>query len=314
MPVRCAGRLQFDIGTRDSWNSASDASTPDTSDHHNETMVALQALHSVTNVSGRTDTPMVAAAFAKIELRMGGTSTSGWQGELWQQGFHLRYEGNPLAPLQAGTPSTYEIGNDEETETTTIDGSNVTIIWRQYQNSALVTPAGQEKQIALVDQVLQYWTATAVYRPVWAQLREVRITHCVLPGGKAVNSTSNRFLLETPRVGTASGGAPPQLAIAISLVGKSALSRRGKGRMFHGPVSSVFTGNGNLPTSYQNALPLLTRDMIRAINLAPGLRVANVSLTNNQFYDVSQVRCGDLYDTQRRRRAQRAEVYQSEDV
>lgn len=257
---------------------------------------------------------MAAAAFCKVELRQIGTSTSGWQGEQWQTGFHVRYEGNPLAPLQSGTPSTYNVSTNEETETATVEATAMSIIWRQFETGIVPTPASQAKMKTIVGEVIKYWAATSQFRPVWAGLKEVRITHCTLPTGYSVASTSNRFIFDTVKPGTATGGAPPQVAAVISLIGKGSLSRRGKGRMYHGPTGSTFTGNGTLPSTCGTGLQTATKTMINAINLIPGTRVANISLANGQFYDVSQIRMGDLLDTQRRRRAQRDEVYTSVDI
>lgn len=138
--------------------------------------------------------------------------------------------------------------------------------------------------------------------------REVRIS-AINSDGTIVNGASVGTM--TPTIDpTATQGLPPQLAIVSSLI-TAGRGPRNRGRLY---IPAYGTGPGTGATVSAGTIGVVntaTKTAIDAFNAISGIRCAVVSRTHATYSDVTFVRCGDQFDTQRRRRNGVRETYTS---
>lgn len=114
--------------------------------------------------------------------------------------------------------------------------------------------------------------------------------------------------------GSGTGLVPPQLSVVASLR-TSQLGRRGRGRMFLPPAGTSSIANGRLSSAFQGQYGTDVKAFLEGCRLAgtgPGGVWTYPVVTGAPYTDyatVNQVRIGDVFDTQRRRRATLLEAY-----
>lgn len=123
-----------------------------------------------------------------------------------------------------------------------------------------------------------------------------------------------------PVVGTGSALLPPQSAIVVSLISATP-GARGRGRLyfpgFGSQLNTSFRLNSPTPGAFladvKTYLSAVQTAMLAAIVTPPwvGLQLAVRSRTSRSTHQVTQLRVGDVLDTQRRRRDRLPETYSS---
>lgn len=115
-------------------------------------------------------------------------------------------------------------------------------------------------------------------------------------------------------VGTATGGLPPQLTIVASLRTQQ-VGRRGRGRMFTPIVGTAGNTTGRVASGVQTSMGNAVRDFLQGCRLdgsGPGGVSVYPVVTGAPFTAyaiINQVRVGDVFDTQQRRRRALDEAY-----
>jgi hypothetical protein len=139
----------------------------------------------------------------------------------------------------------------------------------------------------------------------WGEIRlsAIESTGAVVNGATVATITS-------PLQGTPTMNAPPQLAVASSHVtGGRGPRNRGRNYMPIHSYTSNSTTDGLVATSVKTAVNNAAKAFIDTVNAVSGLRTAVVSGTHQTYSDITAVRVGDEFDTQRRRKNGRRETY-----
>lgn len=134
--------------------------------------------------------------------------------------------------------------------------------------------------------------------------------------GKAIGRTSNKFVRKTGLQMTGNGLLPPQDAIAIS-TRSYRHGPRGHGRWYMPfPPPTGVDANGSILTAWRTSMANAAASYIAAvrdINTFAGASTdvtpAVVSTVRQDYADIIQIRVGNLWDTQRRRRNANPETY-----
>lgn len=126
-------------------------------------------------------------------------------------------------------------------------------------------------------------------------------------------NSQNTYSLSAPNAGTGvASGQPPQSAHVCTLA-TAQPGRSGRGRIYlPGLAGGQLTVDGMLPDATALTLAQRIRAFIVAVNaLQPEIKVQVHSETKQALYAVTQVRVGNIVDTQRRRRDALTETYQT---
>lgn len=160
--------------------------------------------------------------------------------------------------------------------------------------------------------------ATLFVQEVWDTLKTIYPPETTFLGAQARTYNvdndliaSGESLYVTPIAGTSSvDGLPVQTAIVVSLR-TPAPGARGRGRMYlPAPDVGSITQLGRLASTRQQTVADLLRDFFDAWNAASTTEAAGVvSQVGSSVTALNQVRVGNVFDTQRRRRDQLPEVY-----
>lgn len=141
----------------------------------------------------------------------------------------------------------------------------------------------------------------------WKQIRLSAITS----GGAVVNGATVGTIT-TPLVGPAVMSAPPQLAVASSHVtGGRGPRNRGRNYIPIHAYSGASTTDGLVATGVKTAVNNAAKAFIDTVNAITGVRCGVVSALHQTYSDITAVRVGDEFDTQRRRKNGRREIYTS---
>jgi hypothetical protein len=116
---------------------------------------------------------------------------------------------------------------------------------------------------------------------------------------------------------SAAAGNPPQVALVATLIAGNGIGNGGKGRMFIPGLTAGVDTTGHIPTGTANTVAAGIATFLGNVNASfdnPGLAinaaktaVATGILAINR--ELTSVKVGNVYDTQRRRRNALAEVY-----
>lgn len=118
--------------------------------------------------------------------------------------------------------------------------------------------------------------------------------------------------------GTGSGfPLPPQNAVVISKV-SSLPSRRGRGRMYMPPPTVDTDDSGRLDTAARDIFAVGAKNMFTTISTAAGgayeLVIVHPDFIPSAFTAFTQVKVGDVFDTQRNRRNKLKEAYNIQSI
>lgn len=159
-------------------------------------------------------------------------------------------------------------------------------------------------QIALANAALGLWNAVKGKAGTDSRMVGVRIS-AFDASGKVIGGANN-FTLASASVGSGTTGLPPQVAIVASL----RTGRRGpggRGRMFLPLVASTPAAGGTVGTADRTLVAQSVSDFCDALWDA-GVVPAVVNSGALRYSSISHIECGNLYDTQRRRRNQAVET------
>ena len=161
--------------------------------------------------------------------------------------------------------------------------------------------------VSAIGEAFYTWlVALKAYQASTFSWKEVRIS-AVEAGGAVVNGASVGAIT-TPIVGTGSMSAPPQNAIVSSLV-TGGRGPRNRGRLYVPAPGAAPTTDGLLSSAMKTAVNNGTKALVNSVDAISGIRAAVVSRTHQTYSDITKVRVGDEFDTQRRRRNGRNETY-----
>lgn len=138
--------------------------------------------------------------------------------------------------------------------------------------------------------------------------KEIRLS-AITSAGQVVNGATVGAI-NTPIAGTISMNAPPQLAVASSHVtGGRGPRNRGRNYIPIHTYTANTTTDGLVAPSVKTAVNNAAKAFIDTVNAISGIRTAVVSATHQSYSDITAVRIGDEFDTQRRRKNGRPEIY-----
>jgi hypothetical protein len=150
-----------------------------------------------------------------------------------------------------------------------------------------------------------------------AYLDWVKMNAIGADGRYSSDSESNTFFYAPPQTVGIKGQAPYQLAVVITFTTTAARGRGHQGRLYV-PAGLVATDTGTIEIQNTFAVGAATAfaTFLEAINDAPGLDDENLRAavhsnvgTPGPVHDITGVKVGKFFDTQRRRRAQLRENY-----
>lgn len=121
-----------------------------------------------------------------------------------------------------------------------------------------------------------------------------------------------------------SGGAgnPPQVALVATLVAGNGIGNGGKGRMFIPGLTAGVDTTGHIPTGTANGIAAGIATFLATVNSSidnPGLAINAAKTAPVTGFlainrELTSVKVGNVYDTQRRRRNALSEVYSSDTI
>lgn len=253
------------------------------------------------------------AQFSHVYVTMYGNflPTSYWAGESAQMGLRIgcwpdTASIEPIGVLPLREAQYVGVGHDE-TNWSVLEG------WR----GETVVPSGARywdyaTQLAVAENVWTYLTALKGLFNTAFNWTGVKIA-AISPDGKTKVQPS-LFTRKTPLLGTAADNLPPQMSIAASLI-RPVPGRAGRGRMYLPALgrSATLGTNGKVGTtaitSILNATKALVNDISSHGSVDIDYKVLVTSANSSKYVLPNQVRVGDLFDTQRRRRNQVTESY-----
>ena len=264
-----------------------------------------------------------------LTLHWEALSTGQWAPEKWQMGLRITHK----SPLTDNTTARWQqqqlagVVEDYGTETTTnfdysygFDGDSATIA-----GASAMYAKNYQKDIA--EDCFTFATAmkansSTLYRFVGVKMTPYNPSITTPTGAPKALTAPTLAVVKTPIAGNGIGTLAPQTAVAITLDTKA----RGKGatgRFYLGGVSSAAAGGGGeVNSSAVTQISTAVRAFLQNLNNASGIDplygpcvvVWHRPSTTNQvpggtFSTVSGIRVGNMFDTQRRRRAQKPETY-----
>ena len=243
-------------------------------------------------------------------------ASSPWDGEIAQTGLRVAAWPSPTSPdpLAALPIRTCDLVTEmhDETEFSVFQGFTGT-------GGGLGTNAWEyADQLALANAIYSFMNAIKARVSSKFAWNRIKLSPVGPDGKNAAGPTV--FSIKTPFVGTDSGQQlPPQNSVALSFV-RRIPGRRGRGRMFIPAVGTGATTNDGMVastpnTTYRNA----GKGLDTAIKAMGGAsdweyRLVVTSAASANYVLPSQVRVGNILDTQRRRRNAVRETFTSDNL
>lgn len=166
----------------------------------------------------------------------------------------------------------------------------------------------EANQKAIGEVLWEYLDDIKGYQPAQWSWKEVRVS-AINSDGTVENGASVGTFTSTLN-GSGTQNMPPQTAMVSTMV-TGGRGPRNRGRLYI-PATVAPTTTGMIVSSAGiAAVNTATKTAINAFNAISGIRCAVVSRTHATYSDVTFVRCGDQFDTQRRRRNGVRENYTS---
>lgn len=251
--------------------------------------------------------------------RFVGTVAGSWKDEIAIMGWRLGATayGDALPSTDAGEVSLQAFNVNDASTTSTTTHLNKQQGWAGDSGVSGVNITDGD-QDGIAEAVWTFLNASKGNMSPQYTLQDIRL----YPISGAGKMASNAPVIYTPisaLTGTGSSGLPPQLAAAIST--QSATNgRRGRGRFYFGPLAQNAIGSdGRLAVA-------ITGSTVSVLANAQAMMQAWRSIgsvASSEYYPivyshgaltghvVRNLRCGNLVDTQTRRRHQEPEVYTS---
>lgn len=168
----------------------------------------------------------------------------------------------------------------------------------------------QANQNGILEAMWEFLDDLKAYQASTFTWKEIRLS-AITSAGAVVNGATVG-LLTSPLAGTGTMNAPPQLAVASSHVtGGRGPRNRGRNYIPIHTYTSNTTTDGLIATAVKTASNNAAKAFIDTVNAISGIRCAVVSGVHQTYSDITAVRVGDEFDTQRRRKNGRREIYTS---
>lgn len=248
----------------------------------------------------------------------GDYSNAGLAGETWQTG--ARFGASPGAgpPDEVGTFDTFGVValNQTVTEPTYTISSN----WTTEMGFSDLDPVSW-----LNDQIrpaAEAWIGKANLFAGVVRLQSILVYPISSPSGRVepavpyVQGSPCRLdYTGSNPAGTVAGVIPPQVT-AVASLRTSQVGRRGRGRMFVPPFGTAGNNSGRVSPGAIAALGAATKEFLEGCRVSAGTGGVNVypvitGAPFTQYAMINQVRVGDVFDTQQRRRRSLVEAYTS---
>jgi hypothetical protein len=174
----------------------------------------------------------------------------------------------------------------------------------------------------IADEWQTFFTAVAVKISYLFTTQTIKITP--YSAGGVIDQAKIKSYSYPAAIGGAHAGAgnPPQCAVVATLVAGSGIGNGGKGRMFLPGIGTGIDTTGHLPTGDCNSIASALATFFANVNAsfdAPGLAInaAKTSATTGMLAinrELTHVKVGNVFDTQRRRRNALAEAYSTDAI
>jgi len=163
-------------------------------------------------------------------------------------------------------------------------------------------------QEGILEAMYEFLDDLKAYQATTFTWKEIRLS-AITSAGQVVNGATVGAI-NTPIAGTATMNAPPQLAVASShQTGGRGPRNRGRNYVPIHTYTGNTGGDGLVGTGVKTAVNNAAKAFIDTVNAISGIRTAVVSGTHQTYSDITAVRIGDEFDTQRRRKNGRPETY-----
>jgi len=163
-------------------------------------------------------------------------------------------------------------------------------------------------QGAICEAMWAFVNALKAYQATTFSWNEIRLS-AIESTGQVVNGATVGTIT-SPLVGTATMNAPPQLAVVNShRTGGRGPRNRGRNYMPVHSYTSNTTADGLIATAVKTALNTASKTFVDTCNALTGIRSGVVSPLHQTYSDITSVAVGDEFDTQRRRKNARRELY-----
>lgn len=180
-------------------------------------------------------------------------------------------------------------------------------------------PTEAEAQ-AIAEAFAPFWSNVSNGANQYYRFTGVKVSH-VSTDGTSDSGLTRFYTFPTAIAGPANFSTPhPQLSVAVTLATLKARGKGSKGRMFLPGLTASIDGTGKLATAQCTQIANGFKTFLDAVNAStavPGFvhlmsaEKAGVPYSAPQQNRVASVRVGNVVDTQRRRRNQLVEQYQS---
>lgn len=162
-----------------------------------------------------------------------------------------------------------------------------------------------------------FFTASTSYTGSAWKTHEIKMSQ-LGTDGKTIADSPKYFTYATPITGGGTGpNFPPQVALVATLVGAEARGLASKGRMFLPGIMSSVDSNGRISDASRTSICNNLKTFLVGVNMLPANNVVVLAsqgrkpplLGDPVIKQAINVRVGNVYDTQRRRRNALTEVY-----
>jgi len=168
----------------------------------------------------------------------------------------------------------------------------------------------EANQDSIMEAMWTFLNALKAYQASTFTWNEIRLS-AITSAGAVVNGATVGTIT-APLAGTGTMNAPPQLAVASSHVtGGRGPRNRGRNYIPVHTYTSNSTTDGLVATAVKTAVNNAAKAYIDTVNAITGVRTGVVSGLHQTYSDITAVRIGDEFDTQRRRKNGRRELYTS---
>ena len=241
-------------------------------------------------------------------------TTSAWLGEIAQVGLRLPFAAAATAPDKGSIWTPIENG-DVVADTGVTSGTNGQLA-RTWTARVGASGSGENwddaAQVDAAEDVYTFLNAIKAY--FYSGFRFTHVKQAAIdPSGNFAGKASV-YSFTTPLAGTGTSVAPPQVACALSFRAP-VMGRRGRGRMYLPAVTgSQIVSDGTVASTMRTTvighLATLVNDLQNVPGLSTYLPILSVlSPGSTTAVRPSELRIGDRWDTQKRRRQQVPEAY-----
>jgi hypothetical protein len=175
-----------------------------------------------------------------------------------------------------------------------------------------------------LEELYGYWTTFFGHFDTgisWAfQSTGVKCTHINADGTHDPELTKYYYPSSATAGGLAVTGFPPQVSLVASLLAGTGKGLGYKGRMYIPGVSQPIMGDGHMAWDKVEGIAAKFEDFVSAVNTSSGIWGHFINASKGRTTgitappinrDINEIRIGNVYDTQRRRRNGLPETYKS---